>query len=61
MKIGYEGTLDDIYTQTKFSLHHLKNELKTLDIKILISENSQDWLKDACIESSVAFFEVTFH
>ena len=61
MRIIYEGNLDDIYSDRRDSLAYLKSELKRLNIQILVSDLKLDWVKDACVETSVAYFEVILY
>ena len=61
MKIIYQGSLDDIYSNCRDSLDYLKSQLKLLNIQILVSDLKLDWVKDACAETSVAYFEVILY
>ena len=58
MAIQYQGSLEGIYKEKQKAYTELVNCLKTLNICTLITENSQDWVKDACMHTNTTLFEV---
>ena len=58
MQVTYCGELEDIYETRKAKYLKLLRLLQENNIKVLICENDQDWIRDACKDAYVTLIEV---
>lgn len=60
MSIQYQGSLEEIYQEKQESYKNLIQNLEKFEICVLVTETSQDWIKDACTHTGTQLFEVYF-